>query len=56
MSIKAKQIIAIIILMIFAIIFAIILIVSFPIVLVVAAFFAIANLFMWALDNCGIDF
>lgn len=52
MRIKAKQIIATIILMIFAII----LIVSFPIVLVVAAFFAIANLFMWALDNCGIDF
>lgn len=52
MSIKAKQIIAIIILMIFAII----LIVGFPIVLIVAAFFAIANLFMWALDNCGIDF
>ena len=52
MSIKAKQIIAIIILMIFAII----LIVGFPIVLIVAAFFAIANLFKWALDNCGIDF
>jgi len=52
MKIKAKQIIATIILMIFAII----LIASFPIVLVVASFFAIANLFMWALDNCGIDF
>lgn len=52
MRIKAKQIIATIILMIFAIM----LIVSFPIVLIVAAFFAIANLFMWALDNCGIDF
>lgn len=52
MSIKAKQIIATIILMIFVII----LIASLPIILAVAAFFAMANLFMWALDNCGIDF